>query len=77
MSASTNQIRTVGVQIGSSANGGGGGGADNFSYKRIAPTATITIPANQQMIVYGGIRIEGALVIVGELCLLPIPVGSE
>ncbi len=75
--SSTNTVRAPGVHIsGSSDGGGGGGGANNFSFKRVAPSVVVTIPADQQMLEYGGITIEGSLVIIGELVLLPIPVGA-
>jgi hypothetical protein len=51
---------------------GGGGGVDNFSYKTIPVGQTVVIPDNQQMIVLGGINIEGELDIEGELALLEI-----
>jgi hypothetical protein len=49
--------------------GGGGGGLDNFSYETIAPGVKVTIPQYQQMIVYGGVNLEGELDMIGELIL--------
>lgn len=50
--------------------GGGSGGPDNFSYKTIPSGDTVTIPANQQMIVKGGVNISGTLNVLGELTLI-------
>lgn len=47
------------------------GGGDNFSYKTIVAGRTVTIPENQQMVLVGGITIDGALNIDGELALIP------
>lgn len=44
-----------------------GGGPDNFSWKVIPAGKTVTIPTNQQMLLSGGITINGALNIDGEL----------
>ena len=40
---------------------------DNFSYETIATNKTVKIPANQQMLVYEEVTIDGTLVIDGEL----------
>lgn len=47
-----------------------GGGGDNFSYKKVVATKTVRIPTNQQMIVKGGITIDGTLILDGELELI-------
>lgn len=47
----------------------GGIGADNFSWKTIPIGTTVTIPQHQQMIVVGGIEIDGTLDNLGELIL--------
>ena len=46
--------------------------AANFSYNTIASGATITIPTNQQMLVYEEITIDGVLVIDGELVVFDL-----
>lgn len=43
---------------------------DNFSYNNIVSGKTVTIPENQQMIVHGGITIDGTLVENGDLVLI-------
>lgn len=49
------------------ASAGGSPGQDNFSYKRIAESNTVTIPDGQQMIVVSGsIEIAGTLSINGD-----------
>jgi len=50
-------------------NGGGSGGTDNFSWKTIPTGATVTIPQYQQMIVIGGLELDGTLDMIGELML--------
>ena len=50
--------------------GGGSGGADNFSYTLVPDGETVTVPLNQQMIVVGGIEVDGTLDLLGELILL-------
>jgi len=50
-------------------NGGGGGGTDNFSYQTIPFGQTVTIPQYQQMIVIGGLELDGTLDLIGELIL--------
>lgn len=52
--------------------GGGTGGADNFSYKLVPDGELVTVPVNQQMIVVGGIEVDGELELIGELVLLEI-----
>lgn len=52
--------------------GGGGAAADNFSYTFIPDGESVTIPTNQQMLVVGGVDVEGELNLVGELVLLEI-----
>jgi hypothetical protein len=49
--------------------GSGGGGADNFSWKTIPSGATVVLPQNQQMIVIGGLELDGTLDLIGELIL--------
>jgi hypothetical protein len=49
--------------------GGGGGGPDNFSWETIPAGASVTIPQFQQMIVIGGLNLEGELNLIGELVL--------
>lgn len=46
----------------------------NFSYKKV--NEEITIPAGQQMIVYGRIKVQERLVIKGSLALLSSTAGS-
>jgi hypothetical protein len=46
-----------------------GVGTDNFSWKTIPIGNTVTIPQYQQMIVVGGIDIDGTLDAIGELIL--------
>lgn len=41
-----------------------------FSYKRIAASKTILIPEDQQMCIRQHIKIEGSLIIDGELVIL-------
>lgn len=50
--------------------GGGGSGTDNFSYKLVTSTTTVTIPANQQMLVHGGLTVDGQINLFGEIVLL-------
>lgn len=45
-------------------------GAVNFSYKVVPLGDSVTIPVNQQMIVSGGITIDGELNMDGELVLI-------
>jgi len=52
--------------------GGGGGGLDNFSYETVPSGTTVTIPQYQQMIVVGGVNVEGTLDSIGELIVLEI-----
>lgn len=49
---------------------GVGAGSDNFSYKLVAPLVTITIPGNQQMLVHGGMTVDGTVNLFGEIVLL-------
>jgi hypothetical protein len=49
----------------------GGGGDENFSYKAIIVDKVVTVPENQQMVVSGGITIDGELILDGELALIP------
>lgn len=51
---------------------GSGGSADNFSWKTIPNGATVTIPQYQQMIVVGGLDLDGTLDAIGELVLLEV-----
>jgi hypothetical protein len=48
----------------------GTGGPDNFSYNNVPASTIVTIPINQQMIVKKRIRVEGTLIIRGQLCLI-------
>jgi hypothetical protein len=48
----------------------GTGDSDNFSYNNVPASTTVTIPINQQMIVKRRIRVEGTLIIRGQLCLI-------
>lgn len=50
--------------------GSSGPSTPNFSYTYIPAGQTITIPVNQQMIVLGGITIDGNLIIDGELAII-------
>jgi hypothetical protein len=52
--------------------GGGGGGPDNFSWETIPAGTSVTIPQYQQMLVVGGLDVEGELDAIGELILLEI-----
>jgi hypothetical protein len=45
------------------------GSVDNFSYKKVDTNVTVTVPINQQMIVIGGLELEGTLDLIGELVL--------
>lgn len=47
-----------------------GGGANNFSWKTIPEGVSVTIPENQQMVLVGGITINGELNIEGELAFV-------
>lgn len=47
------------------ASSGGG-----FSYKRVAPGLTVTIPADRQMIVASGFINEGTTIVLGEIVLI-------
>ena len=42
----------------------------NFSFSYIEENKTVTIPTNQQMIVYNSLTIDGTLAIDGELVIL-------
>lgn len=48
-----------------------GGDDDGFSYKVIVAGKSVTIKANRQMVVSGGITIDGELILDGELALIP------
>jgi len=43
---------------------------ENFSYNYVEETKTVTIPQNQQMLVYDALTIDGSLIINGELVIL-------
>ena len=43
---------------------------ENFSYKKIVASKTVTIPENQQMIVKKSMVIEGELIILGESVII-------
>lgn len=49
--------------------GSGGGNPDNFSWKTIPTGETVVIPQYQQMIVIGGLELDGTLDLIGELVL--------
>jgi len=49
--------------------GGGGGGSDNFSWQTVPAGQTVVVPQYQQMIVIGGIEVDGTLDLIGELIL--------
>jgi len=51
--------------------GGGAAGGENFSYKVVVLGNSVTVPENQQMVVSGGITIDGELNLDGELALIP------
>jgi hypothetical protein len=44
--------------------------AKEFSYWWVMAGKTLTIPVDQQMLVRRKIKIEGKLIIIGELCLV-------
>lgn len=46
-----------------------GGSVDNFSWKTVPTGQTVVVPQNQQMIVIGGIDVDGTLDLIGELIL--------
>jgi hypothetical protein len=46
-----------------------GGGGDNFSWKTVPSGQTVVVPLDQQMIVIGGIEVDGTLDLIGELIL--------
>lgn len=47
-----------------------GGGENNFGYTEILSSETLTIPVRQQMILAGGLTLDGTLVLGGELILI-------
>jgi hypothetical protein len=47
-----------------------GGSGENFSYNVIAGSTTITIPIDQQMLVYQEENVMGDLIIHGELVVI-------
>lgn len=49
---------------------GGAQGADNFSWKIVPEEEVVTVPEFQQMVVEGGITIDGELILDGELALI-------
>lgn len=42
----------------------------NFSFRRVEYNKLVLIPANQQMLVYGGLTIEGDIILEGDIVLL-------
>jgi len=48
----------------------GPGGLENFSYKKVIATKTLIIPTHQQMIVSGGMEIDGTVILNGEITLI-------
>jgi len=48
----------------------GGAGDLNFSYKTVVAASTITIPNNQQMLVSGGMTVDGTVNLFGEIVLI-------
>ena len=51
-------------------NSSGSGGQDNFSYNVVTNTSTVIVPINQQMIVKRRLKVEGRLIIRGQVCLI-------
>lgn len=49
---------------------GGGAGNDNFSWKVVPDDEVVIVPEFQQMVVEGGITIDGELILDGELALI-------
>jgi len=49
--------------------GSGGLGNDNFSWQTVPAGQTVVVPQYQQMIVIGGIEVDGTLDLIGELIL--------
>jgi hypothetical protein len=49
--------------------GSGGSGNDNFSWQTVPSGQTVVVPQYQQMIVIGGIDVDGTLDLIGELIL--------
>ena len=49
--------------------GSGGSGNDNFSWQTVPAGQTVVVPQYQQMIVIGGIEVDGTLDLIGELIL--------
>jgi hypothetical protein len=49
-----------------------GTGSNNFSWKTIPTGTTVVVPQYQQMIVSGGLELDGTLDLIGELVLLEI-----
>lgn len=48
----------------------GSGSPDNFSYSKVPVGTTVTIPLNQQMILYREVDVQGTLVVNGSLVVL-------
>ena len=48
----------------------GAGNDSNFSYKTVIAASTITIPSNQQMLVSGGLTVDGTINLFGEIVLI-------
>lgn len=48
----------------------GPGGLENFSYKTVIATKTLLIPQYQQMIVSGGMTVDGTVILNGEITLI-------
>jgi hypothetical protein len=49
--------------------GSGGSSNDNFSWQTVPSGQTVVVPQYQQMIVIGGIEVDGTLDLIGELIL--------
>ena len=43
---------------------------DNFSFKKVEANERLTVPNNQQMIVYDGMEVLGEMVLIGEVLFL-------
>ena len=54
-------------------NGGSESSPYNFSFKTINEGVTIDIPTEQQMTVFGSMRVDGVLAVDGELILTDLP----
>ena len=50
---------------------------DNFSYNYIVDGKTITVPVNQQMLIYEDLNLDGILIVDGEVIILNDKVTSR